>query len=99
MKRILALTLLLVLGLCQCREKKNAATAKGNSIAYGKARCACEKLKKKDPPGDLTRCTDDMAKATRYLKINFEFNSFSEAEKAEIAKAGDEAFMKCIAEP
>ncbi len=99
MKFTFALIVLFSLGLCQCRQKKPTAAAKGNSIAYAKARCTCEKLKKKNPPGDLTRCTDDMAKATRYLKINLEFNSFSEADKAEIAKAGDDAFAKCIAEP
>lgn len=88
----------LALSLAQCREKKHITTAKGNAIAYGQARCACEKLKKKDPPGNLSRCTEDMARATRYLKINYEFNSFSDAEKAEIDKAGDKAFTQCMAE-
>lgn len=90
---------LLTLALAACREKKHITTAKGNAIAYGKARCSCEKLKKKDPPGDLAQCSEEMAKATRYLKINYEFNSFSDADKAEIDKAGNDAFTRCMAEP
>lgn len=98
MKKLAAVFILLTFATA-CANKKQIAAAKGNSVAYAKARCACEKQKKKTPPGDLARCTDDMARATRYLQINFEFNNFSEAERRDIDKAGDDAFAKCIAEP
>jgi|JI10StandDraft_1071094.scaffolds.fasta_scaffold127594_2 hypothetical protein len=91
--------LILLISMTACGNKKQVAAAKGNSVAYAKARCTCEKQKKKTPPGDLARCTDDMARATRYLKINFEFNNFSDAQRREIDKAGDDAFTKCMAEP
>ena len=99
--RQLTLVFILTAGFLSlnCREKKQITAAKGNAIEFSRARCVCEKQKLKTPPGDLARCTDDMARATRYIKINFEFNHFSDAEKTEIQKAGDQAFVKCMATP
>jgi hypothetical protein len=97
-RRLLILALITTLLFAfHCKEKKQLAVAKGNAVEFSKARCACEKQKKKSPPGDLTKCSEDMARATRYLKINFEFNNFSDEAKREITKAGDEAFAKCMA--
>lgn len=91
--------LILLIFAAACGNKKQIAAAKGNSVAYAKARCTCEKQKKKTPPGDIARCTDDMARATRYLKINFEFNNFSDSERRDIDKAGEDTFAKCMAKP
>ena len=89
---------LLVLLLAACHEKKQLAAARANAIGYGLARCECEKLAKKDPPGDTTLCSQQMAQAERYLKINFEVGKFSETEKQAILKIGDDTLQKCLKE-
>lgn len=79
-----------------CRNEKQLATAKANAVSYGLARCECEKEQRKEPPGDTRECTEAMARATRYLNINMEFGKFNAATKAEIEKAGNEAYEKCL---
>lgn len=81
-----------------CGENKAMAAAKANAVGYGLAHCECEKLNKKEPPGDTTLCRQQMAQALRYLNINFEMGKFSEAEKLAALKAGDEAYAKCMKE-
>lgn len=93
------LLLAALLAAASCRERKQLTTAKSNAIEFAKARCECEKQNRKTPPGDVTRCSEDMARTTRYLKINFEFNSFSDDDKRAITQAGDDVFKKCMAEP
>lgn len=73
--------------------------ARGNALAYAAARCHCQKLDWEKPPGDTRRCREVMARSNRYLNINFELGKFSEAERAEIQKIGEEAFEKCIRMP
>ena len=79
-----------------CRENKAIAAAHANAVGYGLARCECEKLSKKEPPGDTTLCGQQMAQAERYLRINFEMGKFSEADRRAVQKAGDDAYEKCI---
>ena len=79
-----------------CHSKKQLATAKANATGYGLARCECEKLSRQDPPGDLTKCTESMLQAQRYLKINLEFGKFSTAEQNEIQKSAEKAFEDCM---
>lgn len=88
---------LLLAGASACHDRKQLVAAKKNAIAYAEARCECEKLGRKDPPGDLTQCTERMNLATRYLNINFELGKFSERARDEVNKAGDEAYERCLA--
>ena len=81
-----------------CRENKAIAAARANAVGYGLARCECEKLSKKEPPGDITLCSQQMAQAERYLRINFEMGKLSEADRRVVQKAGDDAYEKCIKE-
>ncbi|AFM12593.1 hypothetical protein [Turneriella parva] len=82
--------------LVSCRNEKQLATAKANAVAYGLARCDCEKQRRKEPQGDTRECTEAMARATRYLNINVEFGKFNSAATAEIEKAGNDAYEKCL---
>ena len=90
--------ILLLACLAGCQENKAISAARANAVGYGLARCECEKLSRKEPPADMTLCTQQMAQALRYLNINFEMGKLSEAEKQAIRKAGDEAFERCIKE-
>lgn len=81
-----------------CGESKAMAAARANAVGYGLAHCECEKLNKKEPPGDTTLCRQQMAQALRYLNINFEMGKFSETEKLATLKAGEDAFDKCMKE-
>jgi hypothetical protein len=94
-KRAVAIVGFLVL-LLSCRNEKQLATAKANAVSYGLARCECEKQQRKVPPGDQRECTEAMARATRYLNINLEFGKFDNAARAEIEKAGNDAYEKCL---
>ena len=89
---------LLFLAAVGCGEKKQIAAARANAVGFGLARCECEKLSKKEPPGDTKLCSQQMAQALRYLNINFEMGKFSEAEKQAMQKAADAAFEKCMQE-
>lgn len=89
---------LVVFSASACHEKKQIAAARANAVGYALARCDCEKLRGKNPPGDLTLCTQQMMQATRYLKINFELGKFSDEEKRLVQLAGDDAFDKCMRE-
>lgn len=91
------IAVLLLMGASACQDKKQLAAAKGNAIAYAQARCECDKLSRKEPPGDLTQCTERMNLATRYLNINFELGKFSQTARDEVNKAGDEAYERCMA--
>lgn len=100
-RHLYPLRMLLIFGGCilllpACRNKKQLATAKANAVNYGLARCECEKQQRKHPPGNTDDCTQAMAKATRYMNINFEFGNFNEAERADVHKAGNDAYDKCI---
>lgn len=90
---------LLLVGASACQDKKQLAAAKGNAIAYAQARCECDKLSRKDPPGDLTLCTERMNLATRYLNINFELGKFSQKAREEVNRVGDQEYEKCIKAP
>lgn len=79
-----------------CRNEKQLATAKANAVSYGRARCECDMQRRKEPEGDTRECTEAMARATRYLNINIEFGKFNNAARAEIEKAGNEAYEKCL---
>lgn len=81
-----------------CHDKKRIEAARANAVGYGLAHCDCEKLGKKEPPGDTTLCRQQMAQALRYLNINFEMGKFSEAERLATLKAGEDAFDKCMKE-
>lgn len=81
-----------------CRENKAIAAARANAVGYGLARCECDKLNKKEPPGDTTLCSQQMAQAERYLRINFEMGKLSETDRRAVQKAGDDAYEKCIKE-
>ncbi len=84
--------------MLSCRNEKQLATAKANAVSYGRARCECDKQRRKEPEGDTRECTEAMARATRYLNINIEFGKFNNAARAEIEKAGNEAYEKCLQE-
>lgn len=99
MPRTLPFFILLALFCLHCRDKKQLEAARGNALAHAAARCQCEKLQRQDPPGDTTRCSEDMARSLRYLNINFEFGKFSAETRQEIQKIGDEAFEKCMKTP
>lgn len=95
-KLISGILLMLALAGVGCHENKATAAAHANAVGYGLARCECEKLSKKEPPGDTTLCGQQMAQAERYLRINFEMGKFSEADRRAVQKAGDDAYEKCI---
>lgn len=84
--------------LLACYDKKQMATAKANAVEYALAQCECEKLARKEPPGDTTQCTERMSRATRYMKINFELGKFTDAARAEVDKVGKEAYIRCLAD-
>lgn len=90
--------LVLLFATASCRENKALAAARANAVGYGLARCDCDKLNKKEPPGDTTLCSQQMAQAERYLRINFEMGKLSEADRRAVQKAGDDAYEKCIKE-
>jgi hypothetical protein len=89
------LTLLVLMG---CRKTKLIETAKANARQYGLARCDCDKLQRRDPPGDVTLCLEQMQQAKRYLTFNFEMGKFSEAEKAEVMAHADQVYQACMDE-
>lgn len=99
MRRTVPVLTMLVALAAACRENKAIAAARGNSVEYALAACECEKLQKKKPPGDTKLCGEQMARAERYMRINFEMGKVSAADRASVRKAGAEAFEKCMKEP
>ncbi|MFO1479025.1 MAG: hypothetical protein U1F40_02360 [Turneriella sp.] len=95
---MLGLLFLLPLAFSACRKGKLVETAKANAKQYGLARCECDKLQRKDPPGDITLCFDQMQQAKRYLSFNIEMGKFSAAEKAEVMAHGDKVYQDCMAQ-
>lgn len=93
-----AIIALITITAISCRNSKLMTTAKENARQFGLARCECDKLQKKDPPGDMTLCFDQMQQARRYLTFNFEMGKFSESEKAEVMAFGDQVYNTCMAE-
>ncbi|GAB4425886.1 MAG: hypothetical protein OHK0011_07270 [Turneriella sp.] len=81
-----------------CRKNTLIQTAKANATQYGLARCECDQLQRKDPPGDITLCFDQMQQARRYLTFNIEMGKFSAAEKAEVMAHGDKVYQDCMAQ-
>ena len=65
--------LILLISMTACGNKKQIAAAKGNSVAYAKARCACEKQKKKTRiaivPTIITCNQDAPEKVPRFQKV------------------------------
>lgn len=95
---VLAAVFLLVIA-GGCRKDKQMQTAKGNAAQFGLARCACDKELRKDPPGDITLCSEQMQQARRYLSINMEFGKFNQAQRDEIVKHSEDIYNGCMNSP
>jgi hypothetical protein len=96
---ITGMAVALILAAGACNNKKQMDAAKKNSVGHALAQCECEKRKNKKPPEDITLCTEQMMRADRYLKINFELGKFSDSAKAEVEAAGAQAYKKCMETP